>query len=397
MTSLRFPRDFLWGVATSAYQVEGGNDLNDWWDWERNPNGGCVEACGDACDHYNRFEDDIALFARLGFDTYRFSLEWSRIQPEPDVFDVAEVDHYKRVLEACHAHGIKPIVTFHHFTSPRWLAQRGGWENHDAPELFAAFCAVAAKDLGDLFDIAVTINEPNMPPLLGYEDGVFPPGKRDPEARLAVTEHFLEAHRLARDAIRAQGQAEIGLALAITDWHAVDDGDETLEQIRGLREDIFLHEAAADDFIGVNAYTRHEVGPEGIRRPASQAELTALGWEYWPDALEATVRRAWQYTRGKRIIVTENGIGTDDDHQRIAYVGAALRGLHRCLRDGIAVRGYVYWSAFDNFEWNHGHGPRFGLIEVDRHDHARRVKPSGYWLGSVARRGELPLEDGGSR
>ncbi len=383
-----FPPGFLWGTATSAYQVEGGNYGSDWWEWERAPGSGCAEPSLDACDHYHLYPSDIATIAALGFNTYRFSIEWSRVEPEPGEYSKAAIGHYRRMLETCHEQRVRPVVTFHHFTSPRWIAAAGGWEDPATPQRFAHYCGETARALAGLFDLAITINEPNMPPLLGYEDGIFPPGKREPEARLRVNSNFIEAHHLARAAIGSASGARVGMALAMVELEAVDGGDAQLERIQHVREDVFLEAAREDDFVGVNAYTRHQVGPEGIRWPDAEAERTALGWENRPAALAACVRRAHGMT-GKPIIVTENGIGTNDDHRRIDYIRAALSDLHDCLAEGIDVGGYLYWSALDNFEWNHGYGPRFGLISVDRTTQERTVKPSGRWLGEVARRNLL--------
>lgn len=383
-----FPAGFLWGTATSAYQVEGNNRTADWWDWERDPASGCVEACLDACDHYRRYPDDIRTIAELGFNTYRFSIEWSRIAPEAGSFSRPQLDHYRRMLECCHDHGLRPVPTFHHFTSPRWLARQGGWEDPQAAEHFARYVEAAARSFGNLFDIALTINEPNMPSLLGYQDGIFPPGKRDPRLRAIVDQNFIRGHTLAAEAIKSVTRARVGLALAMVELSPVDGGEETLQRIRREREDVYLEAVTTDDFVGVNTYTRHEVGPEGIRFPSRGIETTSLGWEYRPEAVAVCVRRAIEVT-GKPVIVTENGIGTEDDRRRIDYVRSALQGLHGCLADSLEVEGYIYWSALDNFEWNHGYAPRFGLIAVDRRTQRRTVKDSGRWLGHVARTNSL--------
>lgn len=386
---------FIWGVATSAHQVEGNNVASDWWAWEQRPDGPCVEPSGDACDHLHRYGEDIALAAELGFNTYRFSLEWARIEPERGAVSRAMLDHYRRVLEACHEHGLRPLPTFNHFTLPRWVAEAGGWEEPDTSELFARYCAVAADHLGDLFDIALDINEPNILALLSYEVGWFPPGKTDRGARERVSKELIRAHSLATQAIRsAAARVEVGWAVGMTDFHALDGGRAPLDEIRAWREDVFLEAASYDDFIGVNAYTRHQVGPGGIVAPPEGAELTLTGWEFWPGALEVTVRRAAEVLPGTPIIVTENGIGTDDDERRIAYVTEALEGLRRCRTAGIDVGGYIYWSLLDNFEWNEGYRPTFGLVEVDRKTFERRVRPSARWLGEIVRD---PTRTGGPR
>ena len=385
--TLGFPPGFLWGLATSAYQTEGGNDMTDWWEWERAQG---LEACGEACDHFRRFEDDIALFADLGFNAYRFSIEWARIEPAQGEFSWAALDHYRRVLETCHERGLSPVVTFHHFTLPRWAARSGGWENEAAPRWFARYCERTAAHLGHLVGTACTINEPNMPPLLGYLLAWHPPGKRDAVAREQVTYALIRAHELGRDALKnARDDLRVGLTLALADWEVLPGGEEELEDLRKIREDVFLEVAAADDFLGVQTYTRHRVGHEGFMPVEEGVELTSAGWEFWPEALEVTVRRAWHATRGTPLIVTENGVATDDDSRRVVFVDRALRGLHACIADGIDVGGYFYWTALDNFEWNHGYAQRFGMIGVDRATQERTIKPSARRLGSIARNNKL--------
>jgi beta-glucosidase len=383
---VRFPQGFLWGTATSAHQVEGGNWNSDWWAFEHQPGSPCVEPSGDACDHYHRYEDDLALLAGLGFNAYRFSLEWSRIEPEEGEFSRAALDHYRRMCAACREHGLVPVVTFHHFTLPRWVAAAGGFANPRSAQRFARYCREATRFVGDLAGYACTINEPNIVALMGYLVGVFPPGLRDRELRHAVTEVLVDAHRLGAEEIRAgPGSAPVGLTLSMTDYQALDGGEERVARIRRGMEDPFLSAAAADDFLGVQTYSRARVSEAGTLGPEEGVETTQMGYEFWPEALEATLRRAFGATGGKpALVVTENGVATDDDSRRVVYVRRALEGVLRCLADGIDVRGYFYWSAFDNFEWVLGYGPRFGLIEVDRRTFERRPKPSAAFLGRVA-------------
>jgi len=185
----RFPANFIGGVATAAHQIEGGNFNNDWWVWEHDPASGCAEPSGDACDSYHRWDQDVDLVARMGLGAYRFSLEWSRIEPAPGEFSIAALAHYRRVCEACWEREIEPVVTFHHYTLPRWLADRGGWEWADAPERFARFVTRAGAYLGEVIGRACTINEPNVVGVLGYTLGEFPPGVKDDLRRhLAVND-----------------------------------------------------------------------------------------------------------------------------------------------------------------------------------------------------------------
>jgi beta-glucosidase len=248
--------------------------------------------------------------------------------------------------------------------------------------------------LGDLVGWACTINEPNIVALMGYLVGVFPPGVRDVGRRRAVNVAFCRAHRLAVDALRAgRGDFPVGLTLSMTDYQAVDGGETPRDRIRRSMEDVFLEATAGDDFVGVQCYTRTRVGPTGALAAEDGVALTQMGYEYWPPALEAVIRRAWDVTGGTPLLVTENGIGTDSDTERIAFVSDALAGVRRCLDDGIDVRGYVYWSLLDNFEWALGYAPTFGLVAVDRGTLVRHPKPSATWLGGVARNNAVDAPD----
>ena len=390
MAPIVFPEGFLWGTATAAHQVEGGNWNNDWWAWEHDPSSPCVEPSGDACDHWNRFPEDIALLAALGFNTYRFSVEWSRIEPEDGEYSGAALDHYRRMCACCLEHGLIPMVTYHHFTTPRWVAAHGGWEDPGTADRFARFCQRTAAAIGDLHPYACTLNEPNVVAMIGYLVGAFPPGKRDVLLRRNVNTVLIDAHAKGGDAIRSgPGSPKVGLTLAMNDYQAVDGGEQKRDRIRHSAEDVFLEAARTDEFIGVQTYTRERIGPTGAIDPEPGHELTLMGYEFWPEALEATIRRAWEVTDGVPIIVTENGIGCADDARRVAYVARALRGVRRCLDDGLDVGGYVYWSAMDNFEWAYGYVPTFGLMAVNRATQERMVKPSGYWLGGVAKANRL--------
>jgi beta-glucosidase len=403
--NITFPPEFLWGVATAAHQVEGGNVYNDNWVMEHVTGSPYVEPSGDACDHYHLYREDIARFSELGFNTYRFSLEWSRIEPEEGEFSLAQLEHYRRMLGTCHEYGIKPMVTFHHFTSPRWLAAQGGWESHQTPEKFARFCERAMAHLGDLIPFACTINEVNLGPLLTSIVPHVASARTQHWYEVAArrvessTAHFapflyadvqrgretiLAAHRRAVEVIKAgPGTCQVGLTLAMQDIQAGPGGEEMAARMRHDLLDVYLQGTQGDDFIGVQTYSRQRFGPQGALEAEEGVELTQMDYEFWPEALEATIRYASAAT-GLPIIVTENGIATANDMRRIAYVERALRGVAACLGEGIDVRGYIYWSALDNFEWAAGYRPTFGLIAVDRQTQARTVKPSAEWLGRVA-------------
>lgn len=403
-----FPAGFLWGAATAAHQVEGNNINNDCWLLENLPDTMFVEPSGDACDHYHRYREDIALLAQLGFNAYRFSIEWARIEPEPGQFSQASLDHYRRMLATCLEHGLTPIVTYHHFTSPRWLLAQGGWEDKATPERFARYCERVTHHLGDLIGIACTLNEANLARLLTVA-GIMPPTDQQHQSpmwraaaralgiapeRVApfqfsdTDEAFatmLAAHQLGTAAIKAgPGDFPVGMTLALVDIQAAEGGEAQAAQIRRKLNEVYLEALRGDDFVGVQTYTRWRVGPQGRLPVPADTEQTLMGDEFYPEALEATIRQAAQVA-GIPVLVTENGIATDDDTRRQVYVQRALHGVANCLRDGVNVRGYIYWTALDNYEWLLGYPPTFGLIAVDRATQQRTVKPSARWLGETAR------------
>lgn len=404
-----FPQNFLWGVATAGHQVEGNNVNSDIWFLEQLPGTIFAEPSGDAVDHYHRYRDDIALIAGLGFGTYRFSLEWARIEPEDGHFSVAELDHYKRVLETCLEHGLTPVVTFHHFASPLWVLRSGGWESDRTPELFARYCDRVMAHLGGLIGVACTLNEPNLPWLLES----FGIGGEAPENRskvpmwAAAAERLgvdastvapfqfcsteagfnvkLAAHRAGTAAIKKHRRdLPVGWTLANSDIQSIPGGEEIADRVRRDVNERFLEASRGDDFVGIQTYGRTVYGPDG-HAPAPEGVATnQMGEEIYPQGLEATVREAWRIA-GVPVIVTENGLATEDDTQRVAYLKTAVDGVASCLTDGIDVRGYIAWTAFDNFEWIFGYRPKFGLIAVDRSTQERTPKESARWLGSLAR------------
>ncbi len=394
-----FPDGFLFGAAVGAHQVEGGNTNTDWWWWEHKEGTPCVEPSGDACDFYHRYADDVAMLAGFGLDAFRFGIEWSRIEPAEGEFSKATLDHYRRMLMSCRAHGVTPILTFHHFTLPRWLHELGGFVEPRFPERFARYCERAAAALGDLIGYACTINEPQGLGLSGYVVGINPPGiTGDHDRARRAADNLLEAHRLSAPAIRAHTKAPVGVTLAIPDVQYEDGatpGDSGFE-VESRINDEYLSLARSDDFIGVQTYTRIRIGPEGPRSPGSDwsgvsrelvetEHTTQMGYELYPRALGGAIRRAWTATGGIPILVTENGVATVRDERRVEFMRIALGEVQSCLAEGIDVRGYIHWSLLDNFEWAFGYKPRFGMVEVDRATFARTPKPSARWLGGVAR------------
>lgn len=400
-----FPQDFLWGAAGSGHQIEGGNVNSDSWLVEHVEGTVFHEPSGDACDHYHRYRNDIALLAELGLNAYRFSLEWSRIEPERGQFSVAELDHYRRVLATCREHGVTPLVTLNHFTCPRWFAGLGGWESASSPELFARYCERAVQHLGDLMPIALTLNEPNIGAVMNAT-GLVPPDvfgelplndvaarangsdtfRMFPFCNIELSrEHQSQGHRLARDAIRnTSPDTLVGLTLAAQHLVAIEGGEGHRDEAFFETIGAYLPATEGDDLIGVQTYTRLRYGPDGLIPPADDAIVSQIGAEHCPGSVEGAIRDIWAAT-GLPIYMTENGIATEDDTLRVELIEGAAAGMAACLADGIEVRGYTHWSIFDNFEWHWGYGPTFGLVHVDRITQARTPKPSARRLGEIAR------------
>ncbi|MCA9964876.1 MAG: glycoside hydrolase family 1 protein [Anaerolineales bacterium] len=404
MKQFTFPNNFLWGTATAGHQVDGNNVNSECWVLEHLPHTPFAEPSGDACDHYHRYPQDIALLAELGFNAYRFSLEWARIEPEEGEFSYAALEHYRRMLATCHEHNIQPVVTFHHFTSPRWLHRHGGWLDDKTPERFARYCEKTVTHLGDLITAACTFNEPNLPLVL---EAILPfnitGGAWFQEAAEAfgvtadrlglfqfvtnpkMREVIYAAHRRAFDVLHAgPGQFPVGLTLALHDFQAAAGGEEKMAEIRRRLADEYLEPLRGDDFVGVQNYARMVIGAEGLVRPGDDVAKNQMGEEIYPEALGGAIRYAARVT-GIPVYVTENGMATEDDTERLAYFAGALASMADCLTDGVDVRGYLAWSALDNFEWVGGYGPKMGIIAVDRATQQRTPKPSAYWLGNVAR------------
>jgi beta-glucosidase len=385
-----FPHGFLWGAATAAHQVEGGNVNNDHWEMEHAEHSPFAEPSGDACDSYHRWNEDLDLVAGAGLNTYRFSLEWSRIEPAEGEFSRAALDHYRRIIDGCRLRGLTPIVTLVHFTMPRWLMHDGGWAGPKTGDRIARFAEFAAPALGDAEYVA-TINEPNLmaaQPVLGRMAMRGEAINGLPRPDQGVAEALLGLHERARDVFRGAG-LRTGMTLIGRENIAEPGGEELMRAERAAFEDQFLQAAVGDDWLGLQIYTSARFGPEGLIAPAPDVRTLAHGMERRPEALGAAVTYAASVLPDVPLLVTENGIATADDADRIRFTGDALRGLSAAIAGGADVRGYVHWSLLDNFEWMLGYRPTFGLVSVDRETFVRTPKPSLAWLGEVARRNGL--------
>ncbi|HVN83347.1 MAG TPA: glycoside hydrolase family 1 protein [Candidatus Binatia bacterium] len=416
--TLEFPRDFVWGSATAAHQVEGDNRHNDWWAHELAPTTNAIEPSGVACDHYHRFAEDFRLCRSLGHAAHRMSIEWSRIEPSEGQINRSEIEHYRKVLGTLRDTGMEPWVTLHHFTSPVWFAQRGGFSKRENLDAFRRFVELAAREYGDLVRCWCTINEPTVVAELGFRFGYFPPRLQDPALSAAVLCNLFRAHTLACETVKAHAAHTpfIGITLAVQAHEPLDpssDGDRALAARRdaestgacyeALRTGVFRYPGRPDEeiaglkasssFVGVQYYTRMRYDANtGGPAPADfeRRTITQMAWEVYPEGFAPLLRRA--AATGLPVYVTENGVCLDDDRQRVEYIADHLAVVEQVRRDGGDVRGYFYWSAMDNFEWNFGYGPKFGLIEVDRKTLERRPRPSASFFAEVARTGRVSPE-----
>ncbi|MCY0881235.1 MAG: family 1 glycosylhydrolase [Firmicutes bacterium] len=383
----QFP-EFFWGGATSSHQIEG-YQHNNWTAWENAGHIAHQERSGAACDHWQRWLEDFSLFDQLHINSYRFSIEWSRIEPEPGRFDFAALDHYRHMLGWLIDHQITPLCTLFHFTLPKWAADAGGFLSDEVCAHFVRFAEWTTEQLGDLLTWYVTINEPTIYTVMGYLRGIWPPGQTNPFAALRLTRRLVHLHRrIYRTLKQRRPQAMIGLAHHLVSFQPdrPDFWDRRQTALtRFVFNDAVLRAVGAEqDFIGINYYMR-----QWIRFPRFSSPIPShpghpvndLGWEIAPDGLEDLLKSlsVWK----KPILVTENGIATHDDAQRQRFLVDHLHAVRQAQIAGSPVHGYYYWSLLDNFEWAEGFAPRFGLISVDYATQLRRLRPSAFTYRAI--------------
>jgi beta-glucosidase len=400
LASRAFPAGFAWGAGTSAHQVEGGNQWNDWWRFEQTHG----LSSGAACRHWERYDEDFALAAADGHTLHRLSLEWSRIEPRRGQRDPRAVAHYHDVLASLARHGLTPLVTLHHFTNPLWIADAGGWESRATLDLFDAHVRFCAREFGGEVDWWCTVNEPEVYAFRAYSEGIWPPGVRDDGRALAVMANLLEAHgrawRILHDEDRVDADHDGRAVRAGFAKHLV--GLEParrwfpLDRLRARIEDQVFNEAVMQapvtgeielaipgarrvrrrvpelagsmDWFGLNHYTRWQVrmfapDPHVARRGAPVSDL---GWEVWPGGLAWAAARAAR--AGVPVLVTEHGFADATDRFRPRALVESLAALQGEVARGTPVIGYLHWSLLDNFEWADGWKGRFGLYRVDERD-----------------------------
>ena len=430
---LEFPPEFRWGCATAAHQVEGSNTNNDWHAWEAAGNVFGGQTAGKACDWWTSAESDLKIASAMGQNAHRMSVEWSRIEPREGVWDTAAIDRYRAILQCMRDYNLEPMVTLHHFTTPVWLTDRGGWENRAIIPFFERFAEKMAHALGEYCDMWITLNEPVVYAILGWHWGVprdatqpqstFPPGKHDLRLTFRVLENLFLGHAAASRALhRLLPRAQVGVGhnmpyIVPSNSRSLLDQLATVEpkrvltwggleatergRIPRLIGSRYVKELEnTTDFIGIQYYQRLAVAfdpfsPSTLfsrRAFAADAQVSDLGHsEIHPEGLYHLLRQTARY--GKPIYITENGVADADDRYRPAFLVDHLREVWRVIQDGVPVKGYYHWSLTDNFEWAEGWNLRFGLIEVDPLTQQRTMRPSGRLYSEICAANALVPQD----
>ena len=428
LAALAFPPHFQWCVATAAHQIEGGNTNSDWWAFEHE-SGKTKDQSGEADDDWNRLAEDVQLLKDLHVNTYRFSVEWAKLEPEPGEWDENVAAHYREELQLLADAGIQPLVTLNHFTIPAWAAALGGWEWSGMPSAFEQYVGRVYRDIGPHVRDWITINEPTVLLSEGWVAGAWPPGKTDlkgigvPAANI-VRAHGLAYHKLHDLAAAAGRTVRVGLAHhlrivqpyrawdpldreaasiedSLFNWSVVDAVetghlDLSVPFVVNFHEDI-PEAKGTEDFYGINYYTRDFVklaplSPMLVERPVPPgAPVNDLGWEIYPEGIHDVIVQITHRHGVKPIIITENGLADAADSRRAKFLTDHLTALHQAIEEGYPVEGYCHWSLLDNFEWADGFTPRFGLYAVDYATQERTPRPSAALYSWIAAHDALPV------
>lgn len=409
---LKFPKSFLWGAASSAHQIEGGNH-NQWTVWELEnaqvlaqqakyknswlPKWPQIEpeatnpanyVSGRATDHYNKYEEDFALLKQLNMNAWRFGIEWSRIEPEEGAWNAEALEHYRVYLKKLKTLKIEPIVTLWHWTCPVWFEKLGGWEKRANLQYFERYAAKVIEELGHDFRYIITINEPDTYAAQSYFEGNWPPQKHSKVDGVKVLLNLLAAHRRVYTLAHQAGRKyRVGFSKFSAYHYAGDDAKLskiTAATAKWGSEDFIISRIKKHlDFLGVNYYRAWRY--YGYRLHEAEEPLNDMGWAMQPEKIEPVIKDLYD-RYGVPIFITENGVADAADEHRKWWISQTLMAMHRLLQSGVQLEGYLHWSLTDNFEWSSGFWPRFGLAEVNYKTLARKLRPSAEWFGDVIKR-----------
>ncbi|MFH1522203.1 MAG: glycoside hydrolase family 1 protein [Patescibacteria group bacterium] len=386
---LKFPKNFLWGTSTSAYQVEGGIK-NDWSEWENdelriknlklkglNPDN---FVCEKACDFYHLYEEDFDLAVRLNNNAVRFGIEWARIEPKEGKWNMDEIEHYRKVLQAAKKRNLKVVLTLWHWTNPIWIAKNGGWVNKKTVNYFTRYVELIVKELGEYVSFWITLNEPMVHILNGYITGKFPPNEKDLTRAKFVFSNLIKAHNKSYQIIHNKyPQARVSITKLVNYFEPAREwcpNEWILAKIfHYFWNHKFLNKVKKQlDFIAFDYYFHDRIVwyPPFIKN--KNKEVTDMGWEIYPEGIYHVIKYLAKFN--KPIYIMENGLADKNDIKRADFIINHLKYVHKAIKEGVDVRGYFYWSLLDNFEWAHGWEPKFGLYEMDRATLKRTARPS---------------------
>lgn len=407
--SLQFPKKFLWGAATSAHQVEGGTH-NQWSVWElenaktlaaqaeyhyghleswpdveraaKDPNN---YVSGKAVDHYNNYQDDFDLLKKMNMNAFRFSIEWSRVEPQEGAWNVEAVEYYKQYAAELRRRGIEPVVTLFHFSLPVWFSAMGGFEKRSNAQYFVRFADKMIRELGANARFVITINEADIYARNSYLTGEWPPNITSRYKYWRVINNLAYAHNQAAKAIHnINRRYRVSVAHNSSYVYAGDNAllsRKYADYLQYTKDDYFLRKVVKQcDFLGVNYYTSDRVYGYRVHNPDEQ--LSDLGWDLSPATIQFALERLHEKYH-LPIIITENGLADGKDEQRQWWITQTLIGMQKAMDSGVKLEGYLHWSLLDNFEWDKGFWPRFGLVEVNRKTFERSLRPSAVWFGKI--------------
>lgn len=396
--TLKFPKDFLWGAATSAFQVEGNNTHADWWDWEQKNLPPHLRS-GLTCDQYNRYEQDFELIKELNHNAHRLSIEWSRIEPKMGEFDGHEIEHYKQVLKSLKDKNIKVMLTLWHFTLPKWVADKGGWENRATVKYFERFVKRIVPEIEQYVDMFITLNEPEVYVYEGYIVKEWPPAKKSFWARVWVNLNLASAHKKIYKFLHSNyPEKPVGIANNIQSFEPYHKHSLT-QQLAVIFSDIgtnhlfYILTKGTHDFLGINYYFHVRfkdskgILPQITTAAQESRDISDLGWEIYPEGLFDVLADLSDHIP---IYITECGIASTNDDRRNRFLITYLHEVYRAIQSGINVKGFFYWSLIDNYEWHRGFDPRFGLIEIDYATQDRRLRPSALVYTDIIQHNGIP-------
>jgi beta-glucosidase len=406
MKTFQFPKDFLWGTATSGHQIEGDNKNSDWWAWEnrdRSKDSWLLKMTGrtklplepslKASDSYKRYMEDLQLAQALNNNAIRFGVEWARLEPQEGHFEEKEFEHYKEIMRAARQKGLKTFVTLHHFSNPLWFAQKGGWVALRSRKYFARYAKKCAEEFGDLVDVYLTINEPQVYALISFLAGRWVPQATNPIKADMVMTNMIRAHNYAYKEIKSVGDFKVGLVKHIVWYETSPESKNPLDLLyvrllNYLNSDYFLKPISKNlDLIGLNYYFTSWI--KNLKRAHGLNDwVSDMGWWLETKGLKNILLTLKKYNLP--LYITENGLADAKDKYRTRYINEVLWQCAEALKAGVDLRGYFHWSLLDNYEWSEGFWPRFGLVEVDRENNLqRKPRPSFYQYAKICKSGTI--------